>query len=158
LSTSYHIRPATTADVDTLVDFTLEEAREAEGLRADETAVRRGVAAAFADPPRSCYWIAEDASGTAVASTSVVKEWSDFRGGDYWWIQSVFITAPHRGRGVLELVIDHVAKTARAAGALDLRLYAHRSNERALRAYRRCGFSDAPYVIMTFAKAKPQPR
>ena len=142
------IRRATEADLDALVAFTLEEAREAEGLSADPAAVRRGVGAAFGDPPRATYWVVEDASGTVIASASIVTEWSDFRGGDYWWIQSIFITAPHRGTGLLARLIDHLAETARASGALDLRLSAHAANARALRAYRRCGFVDAPYVVM----------
>lgn len=142
------IRRAVPDDLETLVAFTMAEAREAEALDADESAVRRGVAGAFATPPRATYWIAEDASVTAIASASIVTEWSDFRGGEYWWIQSIFITPQHRGTGLVQRLIDHLAVTAKSAGALDLRLYAHTSNERALNAYRRCGFVDGPYTIM----------
>jgi ribosomal protein S18 acetylase RimI-like enzyme len=77
-----------------------------------------------------------------------VTEWSDFHGGQYWWIQSLFIVPEHRGTGLVELLIDHVDGQAEAAGALDLRLYAHTSNTRALHVYRRCGFDTAPYVLM----------
>lgn len=144
----YILREAASADLETIVAFTLEEAREAEGAVVDPEAVRRGIAAAFKDPPLSRYWLAEASDGRVVGSTSVVTEWSDFRGGHYWWVQSVFIVPEHRGRGLLELLLDHLARTAREAGALDLRLYVHDSNDRAVRAYRRCGFTDAPYVIM----------
>ena len=142
------IRPARSADIETLVEFTVAEAREAEGLHADAAAVRRGVEAAFGESPRSTYWVAEDANGAIIASTSVVREWSDFHGGDYWWVQSIFIRPEYRGRGVLDSLLDALAAAAESAGALDLRLYAHVSNERAIHAYRRCGFADAPYVIM----------
>jgi ribosomal protein S18 acetylase RimI-like enzyme len=120
-------------------------------MRADEAAVRRGVLGGFRSPPRSSYWVTEDQDGRVVASTSVVTEWSDFRGGEYWWIQSLFIVPEHRGGPLVGLLLDHLARAAEAAGALDLRLYAHSSNERALRAYRRCGFEAAPYVIMSRA-------
>ena len=80
----YTIRPARRSDVDILVDFTLREGYEAEGTSKDETAVRRGVEGGFADPPLSAYWVAESPQRTIVASTSVVTEWSDFRGGHYW--------------------------------------------------------------------------
>jgi GNAT superfamily N-acetyltransferase len=83
-----------------------------------------------------------------VASTSIVTEWSNFHGGDYWWIQSVYIVPGHRGSGLLDQLLDFLATAARASGALELRLYAHRANERALRAYRRCDFTEPPYVIM----------
>jgi ribosomal protein S18 acetylase RimI-like enzyme len=144
---AYTIRAASSTDIDTLVTFTLREAYEAEGVERDEPAVRRGVLGAFGDPPLATYWVVETLEGEVIASTSVVTEWSDFRGGHYWWIQSLFIVPAHRGSGLVEWLIDDLA--AKAAGALDLRLYAHSSNERALRAYRRCGFTVAPYVIMT---------
>jgi ribosomal protein S18 acetylase RimI-like enzyme len=148
LSTDYRIRSATIDDLSTLVTFTLEEAFEAEGVRKDAAGVRRGVEGAFQDPPQSTYWVVEDPQGHTVASTSIVTEWSDFHGGLYWWIQSLFIVPDHRGRGLVELVLDHLAVLAKRADALELRLYAHNSNQRAFRVYHRCGFTTAPYTIM----------
>ena len=149
MATGYTIRDALVSDVDMLVAFTLQEAYEAEGAAKDVEAVRRGIRGAFADPRPAVYWVAEAPNAAAVASISVTTEWSDFHGGYYWWIHSLFIVPEHRGSGLLELLLDHVDDAAGRAGALDLRLYAHNSNERALRAYRRCGFTVAPYVIMT---------
>jgi ribosomal protein S18 acetylase RimI-like enzyme len=146
---TYTIREAVAADLETLVAFTLQEAHEAEQIDIDDAGVRRGVQGAFRNPPLATYWVAESAVGRLVGSCSVVTEWSDFHGGHYWWIQSIFIVPEHRGDGLVELLLGHVSQAAEAAGALDLRLYAHRSNERALRAYRRCGFTIAPYVIMS---------
>ena len=148
LMASYTIRDAVTADIPVLVAFTLQEAREAEGHAADASAVRRGVEGAFREPPFAAYWVAES-DGQVVGSISVVREWSNFRGGQYWWIQSVFIAPAHRSRGLIEQLLDHVTSVARTEGALDLRLYAHASNARALRVYERCGFTTAPYVLMT---------
>lgn len=71
----YSVRDAEATDVDVLVSFTLQEAREAEGYDADEAAVRRGVGAAFIDAPQSRYWVGE-CDGEPVASVSVVTEWS----------------------------------------------------------------------------------
>lgn len=148
LEPTYTIRDARTSDIETLIDFTVREAREAEGKELNPEGVARGVRAAFESPPRATYWIAQDAEGRAVASTSVVREWSNFHGADYWWVQSLFIAPEHRGSGLAALLLDHLAHAAAAGGALDLRLYAHASNERAMRAYRRHGFAEAPYVIM----------
>jgi ribosomal protein S18 acetylase RimI-like enzyme len=145
----YTIRKATPADLDTLVAFTLREAEEAEGRDQDRDAVRRGVRAALEEPALATYWVAESSDGEVVASTSVVTEWSNFHGGHYWWIQSLFIVPEHRGRGLVEILLDNLAEAARAAGALDLRLYAHNANRRALGAYRRRGFDVAPYTVMT---------
>ncbi len=149
MAPTYIIREAVKEDIDTLVTFTLEEAREAEGTELDPVAVGRGVQAAFEDPPLAAYWVAEAPNNCVAGSTSVVTEWSDFRGGHYWWIQSLFILPEHRGTGLVRLLLDHITVVAKAHGALDVRLYAHNANERALRAYRRCGFEVAPYTIMT---------
>ena len=149
LSSEYRIRAATRADIETLLAFTLQEVYEAEGTQKDVDGVRRGVEGAFQDPPRSAYWVVETPDSRPIATTSIVTEWSDFHGGDYWWIQSLFIAPEHRGRGLVELLLDRLAAMAKAAGALELRLYAHNSNERAFRVYRRCGFTTAPYTIMS---------
>ena len=149
MTPTYTIRKALSDDIDTLVAFTLREAYEAESVERDHAAVRRGVEGGFRNPPLSTYWVAETSEHIVVASTSIVTEWSDFRGGHYWWIQSLFIVPEHRGSGLVELLIEHLATQAETAGALDLRLYAHSSNARALQVYRRCGFQVAPYIIMT---------
>jgi ribosomal protein S18 acetylase RimI-like enzyme len=144
---NYTIRRARLSDRDTLVNFTLNEAREAEGADLDAVRVTRGVQAAFDTSPPVRYWVA-DADGEVVGSTSIVTEWSDFHGGEYWWVQSIYIVPDHRGSGLLGRLLDHLAAEAQAAGAVDLRLYVHNENARAINAYRRCGFADAPYVIM----------
>src|SRR5688572_29382630 len=108
----YTIREAVSADISTLIAFTLQEAFEAEGVERDRAAVARGVQGGFRDPPLATYWVAEAPGGAVVASTSVVTEWSDFQGGHYWWIQSLFIVPEHRGQGLVELLIDHVAEAA----------------------------------------------
>jgi ribosomal protein S18 acetylase RimI-like enzyme len=143
----YIIRAATDADRDTLVAFTMAEAREAERAMLDAVKVRQAIAAAFATPPRARYWVAET-EREIIASTSIVTEWSDFHAGEYWWVQSLYIVPAHRGSGLLEQLLDHLTLQAQTAGALDVRLYVHTTNTRAVRAYQRCGFSEAPYLIM----------
>lgn len=144
---AYAIRTARPSDLEMLVQFTLNEAREAEGADLDVPRVTRGVRAAFATPPPSRYWLVER-DAEVIASASIVTEWSDFYGGEYWWVQSIYIVPEHRGTGVLTNLLDHLAGEAQKAGALDLRLYVHNGNQRAIKAYRRYGFTEAPYVIM----------
>jgi GNAT superfamily N-acetyltransferase len=148
MTAAYTIRPATAADIDVLVDFTLAEARDAERRTLDPEGARRGVRGAFAEPPRAAYWVAE-ANGRIVGSTSVITEWSNFLGGDYWWIQSLYVVPEHRGQGLADQLLAHLGVQAQAAGALDLRLYGYNTNERALRAYKRCGFTVSPYILLT---------
>lgn len=142
------VRRAELADLETLVAFTLAEAEDAEGADKDVNVVERGVRMALEDPSLATYWLAEAAGARVVGSTSVVTEWSNWHGGHYWWVQSLYVVPEHRGHGLARLLLETLAQEARAAGAVDLRLYAHNSNRRALAAYRRCGFDVAPYTIM----------
>ena len=117
-------------------------------MELDTEAAARGVRSAFDEPPAAAYWVAETSDGAIVASTYVVTEWSNFHGANYWWVQSLFIAPEHRGSGLADMLLHRLVAEAEGSGALDLRLYAHRSNARAIRAYQRCGFRVAPYVIM----------
>jgi L-amino acid N-acyltransferase YncA len=153
----YSIRPAAENDIETLVDFTLREAAEAEGITLSVEGATTGVRGGFATPPLSTYWVAVDATDSIVASSSVVKEWSNFHGGYYWWVQSLYILPDHRGSGLVNQLIEHLATVSRSAGALNLRLSVHSSNRRAHRAYSRCGFAKAPYLIMTFTSTRTGP-
>ena len=137
------------ADIDVLVGFTISEAREAEDEELNREGARRGVAAAFEDPSLATYWVAESPEGEVVASTSIVKEWSNFHGGSYWWIQSLFISPAHRGGGLVEMMLSHLTAEAATGGALELRLYVHKGNERAVRVYQRFGFTPLAYVMMS---------
>ena len=146
---NYVIRRAQAQDLDSLVSFTLAEAREAEGAELDPSVVRRGVEAGLSDRAIAMYWVVESHQGEIVARTSALKEWSDWHAQHYWWIQSMYVVPDHRGRGLVEMLIGAVSAEARDNGATDLRLYVHEQNGRAIRAYRRCGFSGLPYKIMS---------
>ena len=148
MTASYRIREAECADTKILVAFAEREAIETEGSAPDGAAVDVGVRSAIEGFAPATYWVAESDGGSVVASISVVTEWSNFRGGYYWWVQSLYIDPQHRGSGLVDRLLDFVAEAARAAGALDLRLYVLRSNDRAMAAYRRCRFEAAPYAIM----------
>jgi len=143
------IRLATVDDLETLVEFTIAEAAEAEGRGLDRDLVRRAVVATFEEPFLARYWIAVDGQGRSVACISSGLEWSDFCAGWYWWVRSIFVDPALRGTGLAAELLDHLSAEAREAGAVDLRLYVHAGNVRARRAYLNCGFAPAPYEIMT---------
>ena len=142
------VRPARMGDLETLVSFTLAEAMEAEASSKRAQTVRVGVRAGLEDARVSRYWVLETDEGAVVGSASVVREWSDWHAADYWWVQSMYVHPDWRGRGLSALLLEEVARQAQAAGALEVRLYVHEDNERAVAAYRRYGFVDAPYQVM----------
>jgi len=144
----YGIRRAGLGDLEQLVKFTLSEAEEAEGRRLDVASARRGIRTALEDESVAAYWVIEAAPGGVAGNISVVKEWSNWSAGYFWWIQSLYIKPEHRGRGLLEKLIQIVKESARESGALELRLYVHHDNSRAIKAYERCGFRAADYRLM----------
>ena len=148
---AYRVRAADVRDLETVVSFTLAEAREAERLERDAEVVRRGVRRGLEDPSAASYWVVETDSGEVVGSVSVVREWSDWHAGHYWWIQSMFVTPPFRGQGLMPRLLGAVSAEARRHDAIELRLYVHQGNTPAIRAYERAGFSHAPYRVMRAA-------
>lgn len=141
------MRPAVAADQPTLVAFNRALAWETERKALDGDALARGVRGVFEDPRRGCYLIAaRDAA--AVGSLLVTREWSDWRGGDWWWLQSVYVQPAERRRGVFRALFDAVAARARVAGAVGLRLYVEQHNAAAQRAYARLGMHHDSYRMM----------
>ena len=145
----YTVRSASLDDLPILTAFTLAEARAAEGRELDLERVQSGVRTGLTDPQRARYWVLVDETGNPAGSISVVREWSDWQAGDYWWVQSVYLVPEVRGRGLLSKLLAAVKVAAVQAGALELRLYVHRDNQNAVRAYRRAGFAATAYEIFT---------
>lgn len=141
------LRSAAAEDVPTLVEFVVEEAREAQSLGLDVEKTRQAVAAAVGDPARARYWVLEDGRG----AICVTREWSDWSNADYWWISFVYVKPEARGQGLVETMVDHVRREAARAGAPEVRLYVHHDNARAIRAYERMGFRTLSYRIMSIA-------
>jgi GNAT superfamily N-acetyltransferase len=144
----FSVREAHLDDLDNLVTFTLSEARHAEGKELNPDIVRKGVEVALVDPSIARYWVLENQERETIGSISVVKEWSNWNAGYYWWIQSMFITADYRGQKLMGHLMEAVQKTAKKENALDIRLLVHQDNHRAQKAYLKEGFSNAPYKIM----------
>jgi GNAT superfamily N-acetyltransferase len=144
----YVVRQAKLIDLGQLVEFTLSEANEAEGISKNCEKVRKGIRTALEDESVAVYWVIQDSHNELIGNVSVVKEWSNWNAGYYWWIQSMYIRPEHRGRGLMKKLLQTVRESARQGKALDLRLYVHKNNERAIKAYLKSGFVDSDYRIM----------
>lgn len=141
------VRAATAADVPVLCAFNAAMALETEALALDSATLQRGVALGLADPARARYFLAE-ADGQAAGCLMLTLEWSDWRAGFWWWIQSVYVPPAFRRRGVYRALHAHVATLAAAADeVVGLRLYAERENHTAHRTYAAVGMHDSHYVV-----------
>ena len=120
-------------------------AMETEERQLDPETVQSGVARLLADPARGVYYVAESGQ-RVVGQMLITREWSDWRDGWFWWIQSVFIAHKARRMGVYRRLHEHVQTQARAAGDVrGLRLYVDLENTRAQRVYERMGMKQARY-------------
>lgn len=141
------IRHATPADVEILAANNCAMALETEGKALDGPTVLRGVAALLADPAKGFYLLAERA-GAAVGQLMVTTEWSDWRNGTFWWIQSVYVAPDARRTGVYRALYERLLAMAREDGRVcGLRLYVDRSNARAQATYRALGMDRAHYEL-----------
>ena len=142
-----HTREARADDAATIVDFNARMALETEGLTLDSAVLARGVAQALADPNKGRYLIAE-ADGARVGQLMFTTEWSDWRDGWFWWIQSVYVTQAARRQGVFRALYADVHARGRAAGnVIGLRLYVEEHNARAQATYAREGMARTHYLV-----------
>jgi len=141
------VRTARAEDLETLVAHNLAMARETEGRELDPETVRAGTRELLEQTRRGFYLLAELPEGPA-GQLMVTYEWSDWRNGDFWWIQSVYVRPDARRRGVfsalLRWLVERAGSDARVCG---LRLYVHRENSTAQQTYRRLGLQPAPYLM-----------
>jgi GNAT superfamily N-acetyltransferase len=141
------IREATLADAPVIADFNLQLARESEGLVLEAARVGAGVAALLTDRAKGIYYIAE-AAGTVLGQTMITYEWSDWRNGNIWWIQSVYVKPEFRQAGVFRSVFNYLRNLAHSReDVCSLRLYVHRNNTRACQSYERLGMARTRYEI-----------
>jgi ribosomal protein S18 acetylase RimI-like enzyme len=144
------VRAARRGDVVAIVDFQRAMARETEGKDLDRARVTRGVEAVFdaADGKDRGWYLVAEADGVAVASLMVTYEWSDWRAGWFWWIQSVYVVAPHRGQGVYRALYAEVLRLARERGDVcGVRLYVEHDNTAAQAVYERLGMQRTHYHL-----------
>ena len=145
------VRAATPADLEFLMDGNARMALETESLTLDRQRLQAGVEAVFADAGRGFYLIAEVEEERA-GQMMITYEWSDWRNGVFWWIQSVYTVPEMRGRGAFRALYAAVEEMARERGGVcGLRLYVEAHNEAAQATYRRCGMRETVYKMFEIA-------
>ena len=146
--TIIEIRQAVSADVETLVDFNIALCRETEDRDLDRVTVSEGVRRFVSEPARGRYFVALIAC-EVVGQTAHTFEWSDWRNGQIWWIQSVYVHPRHRGRGVFRALFQHIRDQGeKDAECCGIRLYMERENDNARKSYQRLGFSGTGYEVL----------
>ncbi len=145
---SLTIRRAAAADAPLIVEFNRCLALETEGKSLDLAVLSAGVAAGLADEEKARYFVAEDVDGV-VGQLMLTLEWSDWRNGWVWWIQSVYVHPDVRRRGVFRALYQHVHQEASAdPQVVGIRLYMERDNHVAQQTYLSLGMDLTGYVVL----------
>ena len=144
---NYQIRDATLADTQIIADYNSRMAEETVGRPLNADIIGPGVSNLLADIGKGRYWVAEIGE-QLIGQKMVTYEWSDWRNGALWWIQSVYVHPEHRRRGVLSRLYRHVETLAREDGACGLRLYVENNNEHVQKTYEALGMVSPNYQVM----------
>ena len=141
------VRQATLSDAQTIARFNVLMAEETEHIHLDPARVLAGVEAVLRDPAKGWYMVAE-VHGEVVGQLMVTYEWSDWRNGVFWWIQSVFVADEFRAQGVYRALYEELERQAHAdSGVCGIRLYVETHNTRAQHVYEKMRMARAHYLV-----------
>ncbi|MDG0970037.1 MAG: GNAT family N-acetyltransferase [Porticoccaceae bacterium] len=135
-------------DTGCLAEHNCAMAYETEGKILDRDQVTKGVCGLFERPQFGFYLVAED-NGLVVASLMVTYEWSDWRNGLFWWIQSVYVNKTHRRKGIYRQMYKDLKLRAKSQKqpVCGFRLYAETENLNAHKTYESCGMRTCDYIM-----------
>ncbi len=134
-------------DAAIIADFNIRLARETEDMQLDAAVVQAGVEALVRDPAKGTYFVAE-VGGEVVGQVLITYEWSDWRNGNFWWLQSVYVDEASRGKGIFKTLYTYVVTEAKIAGNVcGIRLYVDGHNATAQKAYEWLGLKKSNYEI-----------
>ena len=142
------VRAAVPDDWPTIVDFNCRLAEESENIRLDPAKIQPGVQALLADSAKGRYLVA-CVGERIVGQLMHTFEWSDWRNGQIWWLQSAYVEPEYRRMGVFRRLFQHLHDAAAAdPGVVGFRLYVERENHRAHQTYIQVGLQPAGYFVM----------
>lgn len=144
MGNTIHIRLATLNDFEVLVANNQAMAMETENRVLDDATLRGGVMNLLQDPNKGYYLVAEQ-DGAVVGNLMMTSEWSDWRNGEMWWFQSVYVSPEWRGKGVFSALYQYVFDLAKSKNVKELRLYVERENLVAQKVYASMGMAKSHY-------------
>ena len=140
------IRQAVASDVPTLVEYNQALAKETENISLDKTILSTGVQKAL--ERKDCQYFVAELDDKVIGQTMVTSEWSDWRNGEMWWMQSVYVHVDYRRRGVFPTIFWHIEKLAESNPDVKaLRLYVMHDNQVGRNSYKKLGMDDSGYLV-----------
>ncbi len=141
------IRNVNKNDISIIEKFNSARAMETENKQIDLVTVQKGVETALNNRELGFYLIAES-DGIPVGQLMVTKEWTDWRSGEFWWIQSVYIHPDYRNNNVFRKLYTEVISLAKESGKVcGIRLYVDKNNTKAQNVYSKLGMIESNYLL-----------
>jgi ribosomal protein S18 acetylase RimI-like enzyme len=146
------IRQAQKVDIPILAGFQLRLAEETENVMLNINIVNAGLKALLNDPSKGAYYVAE-VDGIVAGCFLITFEWSEWRNGTVWWLQSVYVDTAYRKQGVFKKMHEHIMSVVSNDPALlGLRLYVDKSNTRAQKVYESLGMNGDHYTVFEWMR------
>ena len=140
------IREACESDLSSLVEYNLALAKETENLDLNKDTLRLGIQNSFA--LQGCHYFVAETEGNVVGQTMITSEWSDWRNGTIWWMQSVYVHPSYRKQGVFSKIFKHIETIAKKKSTIQsLRLYVMQNNQAGLKTYQSVGMNNTGYLV-----------
>jgi len=141
------VRQAIANDIDSIIQFNMEMAYETEKITLSKHILRKGVSAVFEDSAKGFYIVAE-CDNRVVGQAMITYEWSDWRNGIFWWIQSVYVIPGYRRAGVFRSIFNQIKTMAeKSSNICGLRLYVDKYNAIAKSVYESLGMKASHYDL-----------
>ena len=141
------IRQATLSDAKLIAEFNTSMALETEGMELIPEIILSGVRKLINNDSLGYYLVAE-ANHQIVGSLMVTTEWSDWRNGQFWWIQSVYVIPSWRRRGLYRRLYETVKELAdKNDNVCGFRLYVEKENTIAQSTYDDVGMHETHYKM-----------
>ena len=140
------IREACFKDIPALAQNNQALAHETENIQLHNKILLAGVSNAL--KREDCNYIVAELNGEVIGQTMITYEWSDWRNGIMWWIQSVYVQSEHRKKGVFRSLFNHIKHLAQNHSDVKaLRLYVMKNNTSAINTYKTIGMVNSGYII-----------
>ena len=134
-------------DINSLVNFNIKMAKETENKILNKKIVTKGVSEVLTDTTLGYYVIAKN-KNTILGSLMITYEWSDWRNGMFWWIQSVYVEKEYRQQGVYKKMYSYIKdKALKDNSCTGIRLYVEQENKIAQSVYTKLEMKETHYKL-----------
>lgn len=143
------VRRASIEDAATIAKFNQSMALETEDKHLEDETILQGVSNVIRDPAHGYYLVVENSDNEVVGCLGITFEWSDWRNGQFLWIQSVYIAPEYRRQGAFQAMYNEVLSLAKADEKVcGVRLYVEQENDRARSTYLALGMIKTHYDLL----------